>query len=123
MFSGEACCNSAILLWTISGSYGYRSFACGVATMSVVPASAAIRSIASDSSRQSEPSSSPGRIWNFGAAAVNQPGHGMRLVPLIELHCFVEYSLAFGVQRGNRFVEIPGTFIVVGGQHASATHR
>ena len=46
----------------------------------------------------------------------------MGLVLLIELHGFVEDRLAFVVQRRDRFKEIPGAFVVVGGQHASAAH-
>jgi HPt (histidine-containing phosphotransfer) domain-containing protein len=43
-------------------------------------------------------------------------------VLLIELHGFLEYRLAVVVQRGDGLVEIPGAFVVIGSQHASAAH-
>ena len=40
----------------------------------------------------------------------------MGFVSLIELNGFIEYRLASVVQRGNRLVETPGAFVIVGGQ-------
>ncbi len=62
-WDSAAACNSAIFRSIRSGSKANSRLACGVATISVVPDSAARRSISTEISSVLAPSSRPGKMW------------------------------------------------------------
>src|SRR5262249_23678167 len=84
---------SAILRSIRLGSKANSRFACGVATMSVVPDSAARRNIATAISIFSAPSSRPGRMWEW-----------MSTSPFIVLHTATSgyNSGAMWIRKGKR---------------------